>query len=137
MNEMWTCPKGCHNQEYFHVTQDEHREDTITHRYEGDDRTLSKEVGEPKVYVGEESTHGPATCGICEGPVLWGIGQKENSYQVVYKHADGVQHRSSTIKVTAQVDAFKEHMAVFTAFGMFKSHGVITEFVGIERINKE
>ena len=66
----WKCPNGCHKEEGFAVARDEYREDTIVHFYKADDGDLAASQGH-KVYVGDNSTYGPAQCGICEAEVTW------------------------------------------------------------------
>lgn len=69
----WVCPKNCHleDPENFQVEQDEYRTDTITHRYAQDDKELENDLGDPKVFVGDDATWEIAQCSICQSEVSW------------------------------------------------------------------
>lgn len=69
----WKCPKNCHeeNPEDFRVQSTEDRTDSIVHFYGADDRRLTDDLCQPKVYVGEDSEFSAPECAICESELYW------------------------------------------------------------------
>tara|TARA_Y100000310_G_scaffold230562_1_gene233004 strand:- start:930 stop:1352 length:423 start_codon:yes stop_codon:yes gene_type:complete len=70
----WICKNNrCHinNPDEFEIRIDESRTDTIAHRFAATDEERANELGDPKIYVGEDSRWSSPYCSCCESVVYW------------------------------------------------------------------